>query len=51
MGRRGEPGHPVRAVRAARALHEIARELSPEVEHRLNQPLRFHSGMLNHDSM
>ena len=42
---------PVRAVCATRALHEIAREMSPEVEYRLNQPLRFHSGIHSHGSM
>ncbi|MCH8883767.1 MAG: zinc ribbon domain-containing protein, partial [SAR324 cluster bacterium] len=36
---------PVRAVRAALALHEMARELSPEVELSLDRKLRLHSGI------
>ena len=36
---------PVRAVRAARALHTMARSLSPEIEERIGTPLRFHSSV------
>ena len=36
---------PVRAVRAARALHTVVRTISPEIEDRIGQPLRFHSGI------
>jgi len=36
---------PVRAVRAARALHTLVRAISPEIEARVGQPLRFHSGI------
>jgi len=36
---------PVGAVRAALALHDIAREVSREVEARIGQPIRFHSGI------
>jgi class 3 adenylate cyclase/tetratricopeptide (TPR) repeat protein len=36
---------PLRAVRAAQELHAMVRELSPEVEHRLAQPLRLHTGI------
>ena len=36
---------PVRAVRAALALHDMAREVSREVEARIGQPIRFHSGI------
>ena len=36
---------PVRAVRAALALHDMAREVSRDVEARIGQPIRFHSGI------
>ncbi|HTS53937.1 MAG TPA: AAA family ATPase, partial [Burkholderiales bacterium] len=36
---------PVRAVRAALALHDMAREASREVEARIGQPIRLHSGI------
>jgi class 3 adenylate cyclase/tetratricopeptide (TPR) repeat protein len=36
---------PVRAVRAARALHTMARTISPEIEERIGLPLRFHSSV------
>jgi predicted ATPase/class 3 adenylate cyclase len=36
---------PLRAVRAALALHAMVRELSPEVEARIGQPLRMHTGI------
>jgi len=36
---------PVQAVRAALALHERARGLSGQVEERIGQPLRLHSGI------
>ncbi|MCH8883446.1 MAG: zinc ribbon domain-containing protein, partial [SAR324 cluster bacterium] len=36
---------PVRAVRAALSLHELAQQLSPEVEERIGQPLRMHTGI------
>ncbi|MCZ6552550.1 MAG: zinc ribbon domain-containing protein, partial [SAR324 cluster bacterium] len=36
---------PVRAVRAAQGLHELARELSPEVEEKIGRPLRMHTGI------
>ena len=45
----GVPGaredDPVQAVRAAFALHALARRLSLQVEGRVGQPLRFHSGI------
>jgi class 3 adenylate cyclase/tetratricopeptide (TPR) repeat protein len=36
---------PVRAARAARALHEMIRSISPEVEPRLGRSLRLHTGI------
>src|SRR5688572_26768712 len=36
---------PVRAARAALALHEMMREISPEVEPRLGRTLRLHTGI------
>ncbi|MCZ6748287.1 MAG: adenylate/guanylate cyclase domain-containing protein, partial [SAR324 cluster bacterium] len=36
---------PVRAVRAAQGIHELARELSPEVEEKIGRGLRMHSGI------
>jgi class 3 adenylate cyclase/tetratricopeptide (TPR) repeat protein len=36
---------PVRAVRAALELHAMVREISPEVEGRLGQPVRLHTGI------
>jgi class 3 adenylate cyclase len=36
---------PVQAIRAILALHETARGLSGQVEERIGQPLRFHSGI------
>ncbi|MEE8555933.1 MAG: adenylate/guanylate cyclase domain-containing protein, partial [bacterium] len=36
---------PVRAVRAALGLHELARELSPEVDGKIGRPLRMHTGI------
>jgi class 3 adenylate cyclase/tetratricopeptide (TPR) repeat protein len=36
---------PVQAVRAALALHDMAREASRELEARVGQPIRFHSGI------
>jgi class 3 adenylate cyclase/ribosomal protein L40E len=36
---------PLRAVRAALDLHAMVRQLSPEVETRLGQPLRMHTGI------
>ena len=36
---------PVRAVRAAQELHDKVRRISPEVEQRLGQPIRLHSGI------
>jgi class 3 adenylate cyclase/tetratricopeptide (TPR) repeat protein len=36
---------PVRAVRAACALHEMVRQFSPQVEERIVQPLRLHTGI------
>lgn len=35
---------PVRAVRAALALHQMVRDLSPEVEPSLGRALRLHTG-------
>jgi class 3 adenylate cyclase/tetratricopeptide (TPR) repeat protein len=36
---------PLRAVRAALELHELVRAMSPEVEERIGQPLRMHTGI------
>ncbi len=36
---------PLRAVRAAQGLHELARELSPDVEGKIGRPLRMHTGI------
>ena len=36
---------PVRAVRAALEMHEMVRQMSPEVEGRIGQPLRLHTGI------
>ena len=36
---------PVRAVRAALELHAMVRHMSPEVEMRIAQPLRMHTGI------
>src|SRR5215467_6797023 len=36
---------PLRAVQSAMELHALARELSPEVERRIGQPLRMHTGI------
>ena len=36
---------PVRAVRAALEMHEMVRQMSPEVEGRMGQPLRLHTGI------
>ncbi len=36
---------PRRAVRAALELHEIARNMSPEVEEKIERPLRMHTGI------
>jgi class 3 adenylate cyclase/tetratricopeptide (TPR) repeat protein len=36
---------PVRAARAAMALHEMIRNISPEVEPRLDRALRLHTGI------
>jgi len=36
---------PVRAVRAARELHRLVRQISPEVEERIDAKLRMHSGI------
>ena len=36
---------PLRAVQSAVELHAIVRELSPEVETRIGQPLRMHTGI------
>src|SRR5215467_243950 len=36
---------PLRAVQSAIELHALARELSPEVERRIGQPLRIHTGI------
>lgn len=36
---------PLRAVRSAVELHDLVRELSPEVETRIGQPLRMHTGI------
>jgi len=36
---------PVRAVRAALELHEMVREIAPEIEQRLGQPVRLHTGI------
>lgn len=36
---------PVRAVRAALELHILVRQLSPQVEGHLRQPLRMHTGI------
>ena len=35
----------LRAVRAAQEIHALARELSPEVETRIGQPLSMHTGL------
>jgi len=36
---------PLRAVRAARELHNLVRQISPEVEERIGTRLRMHSGI------
>jgi class 3 adenylate cyclase/tetratricopeptide (TPR) repeat protein len=36
---------PIRALRAALELHEVVRQMSPEVETRLGQPVRMHTGI------
>ena len=36
---------PVRAVRAALDIHGIVRLISPEFQHRIERPLRMHSGL------
>ena len=36
---------PRRAVRAALELHDLARNMSPEVEEKIGRPLRMHTGM------
>jgi tetratricopeptide (TPR) repeat protein/class 3 adenylate cyclase len=36
---------PLRAVQSAMELHALVRELSPEVERRIGQPLRMHTGI------
>ena len=36
---------PIRAVRAARELHAFVRQISPEVEERIDSILRMHSGI------
>jgi class 3 adenylate cyclase len=36
---------PMRAVRAARELHNLVRQISPEVEERISTRLRMHSGI------
>ena len=36
---------PVRAVRAALEIHELARDLSPEVEEKIRRPLCMHTGI------
>jgi class 3 adenylate cyclase/tetratricopeptide (TPR) repeat protein len=36
---------PVRAVRAAMELHEVVRQISPEVEERIGTKLRMHTGI------
>ena len=36
---------PLRAVRSAVELHDVVRKLSPEVENRIGQPLRMHTGI------
>ena len=36
---------PLRAVQSAVELHDVVRALSPEVENRIGQPLRMHTGI------
>ena len=36
---------PVRSVRASLELHRLVREISPEVERRIETPLRMHTGI------
>jgi class 3 adenylate cyclase/tetratricopeptide (TPR) repeat protein len=36
---------PIRALRAALELHEVVRRMSPEIETRLGQPVRMHTGI------
>ncbi|HWN70070.1 MAG TPA: adenylate/guanylate cyclase domain-containing protein, partial [Haliangium sp.] len=36
---------PLRAVRATLELHDMVRAMSPEVEERIGQPLRMHTGI------
>ncbi|MCZ6750037.1 MAG: AAA family ATPase, partial [SAR324 cluster bacterium] len=36
---------PVRAVRAAQGLHDLAREMSPEVEDKIGRALAMHTGI------
>jgi predicted ATPase/class 3 adenylate cyclase len=36
---------PIRAIKAALKLHKIVREVSPEVENRLGEPVRMHTGI------
>lgn len=42
---RAHEDDPVRAVRAAVEVHEMVRAMSPEVEQRIAQPLRMHTGI------
>lgn len=42
---RAHEDDPQRAVRAALEVHEMVRAMSPEVEDRIGQPLRMHTGI------
>jgi class 3 adenylate cyclase/tetratricopeptide (TPR) repeat protein len=42
---RAHEDDPLRAVRAALELHDMVRGMSPEVEERIGQPLRMHTGI------
>jgi class 3 adenylate cyclase/tetratricopeptide (TPR) repeat protein len=36
---------PIRAIKAALTLHKTVREISPDVENRLGEPVRMHTGI------
>ena len=42
---RAHEDDPVRAVRAAMEIHDLVKNISPEFEHRIGQPLRMHIGI------
>ena len=42
---RAHEDDPVRAIRAAREIHELVDAISPEVEKRIGQPIKMHTGI------